>query len=385
MPQTVIPIWPGSSSFTVGSTPFGFYDTDTEFTSSADKVALWCARRLGYPIVNVELQDVNFYTAFEEAVTEYSNQVNQFNIRDNMLNLTGASTGTNLSQQVISVNLDRVITLSTEYGAESGYGGNVSYKSASLQLTQGIQKYDLSSSLVLEGTDQWADIEIKRIMHYAPPAIARYFDPFVGTGMGSQQMLEQFGWGSYSPGVSFMMMPIYADLLRLQAIEFNDQIRRSGYGFDLHNNRLRIFPTPASDIKVWIEYIVKADRKNPLKNNGATNLISDFSNVPYNRITYSNINHTGRQWILMYTLSICKEMLGRIHTKYSTVPFPGAEITLNGADLVSAAAAEKEALITQLRENLEATSRSAQLAKKQEETDALQQQLNKIPIGIWVA
>ena len=60
MPQTIIPIWPGSSSFTTGSTPFGFYDSDTEFTSSIDKVSSWCARRLGYPIVNVELQDINF-------------------------------------------------------------------------------------------------------------------------------------------------------------------------------------------------------------------------------------------------------------------------------------------------------------------------------------
>ena len=31
------PIWPGSSSFTTGSTPFGFFDTDTVFQSHADK------------------------------------------------------------------------------------------------------------------------------------------------------------------------------------------------------------------------------------------------------------------------------------------------------------------------------------------------------------
>lgn len=386
MPQTIIPIWPGSSSFSSGKTPFGFYDADADFTSSADKVALWCSRRLGYPIVNVELQDINFYTAFEEAVTEYSNQVNQFNIRDNMMNLTGASSATNLSGQVISNNLDRIITLASEYGVESGFGGRVTYKSASLQLTTGVQDYDLSSSLDLEGTDVWSDIEIKRILHFAPPAIARYFDPFVGTGMGSQQMLEQFGWGSYSPGVSFMMMPIYADLLRLQAIEFNDQIRRSGYGFDLHNNRLKIFPVPTTDMTLRMEYIVKADRRNPFQSGTSTSgQISDFSNAPYNRITYSNVNHTGRQWILMYTLAICKEMLGMVRNKYSTVPFPNGELTLNGSDLLSQSAAEKTDLITQLRENLAALSKEAQLTKKQAEADALQNQLNKMPIGIWIA
>lgn len=380
--QTIIPIWPGSSSFTTGSTPFGFYDTDNDFTSSIDKVTLWCARRLGYPIVNIELQDINFYAAFEEAITEYSNQVNQFNIRDNMLTLTGASTSTNLSQRVISNNFDRIITLSSEYGTESGYGGTVTYKSASLQLATGVQNYNLSSSLVLEGTDAWGDIEIKKIHHYAPPAITRYFDPFVGTGMGSQQMLEQFGWGAYSPGVSFMMMPMYADLLRLQAIEFNDQIRRSGYGFELHNNRLKIFPVPTTGLKVWVEYIVKSERANPLKQ--STGLVSDFSNAPYNRITYSNVNHPGRQWILMYTLALCKETLGYIRNKYSTIPFPNAEITLTGGDLIAQGKEEKTELVAQLRENLDATSRSVQLTKKQEESEALQNQLTKMPIGIWI-
>jgi hypothetical protein len=384
MPQTVIPIWPGTSTFTSGSTPFGFYDADTLFASDADKSAKWCAQRLGYPIVNIELQAINFYTAFEEAVTEYSNQVNQFNIRDNMMNLQGSSTSNNMSQQLVSVNLDRIISLSSEYGVESGFGGKVTYKSASLQLQTGVQDYDLSSSLDLEGADIWSDIEIKRILHYAPPAISRYFDPFVGTGMGSQQMLEQFGWGSYSPGVSFMMMPIYADLLRLQAIEFNDQIRRSGYAFELHNNRLKIFPIPTADITLWMEYIVKADRANPFQSSGSA-LVSDFSNASFDFIPYSNINDTGRRWIWQYMLAVAKEMLGQIRTKYATVPFPNGELTLNGGELLGQAAAEKEALVTQLRENLTATSRDAQLAKKQSEAEALQQQLNKIPIGIWIA
>ncbi len=64
-----IPIWPGSSSFATGSTPFGFYDNDTTFQTDADKFALFSSRRLGYPLVDVELQDLNFYAAFEHATT----------------------------------------------------------------------------------------------------------------------------------------------------------------------------------------------------------------------------------------------------------------------------------------------------------------------------
>ena len=74
-----IPIWPGSSSFAAGQTPFGFYDLDFDFSTDADKVADWCARRLGYPITDIELQDQNFFACFEEAVSEYGNVINELN------------------------------------------------------------------------------------------------------------------------------------------------------------------------------------------------------------------------------------------------------------------------------------------------------------------
>jgi hypothetical protein len=383
-----IPIWPGSSSFFPGDTPFGFYDNDYEFQLEADKIASWCARKLGFPLSDVELQDVNFYTAFEEAITEYGAQLNTYNIRDNMLNLYGASTGSNLTGKKVSSNFGGIIELSEEYGVEAGSGGNVTYYTGSIEMTSGQQIYDLTDTNVVsleQGTPGTDAIEIKKLFHDAPPALARFFDPFIGSGIGTQQMLDSFGFGNYSPGVSFMMMPIYADMLRLQAIEFNDQVRRSAYSFQITNNRLRIFPIPGDTniTKVHFEYILKSDRSNPLK--GATGTISDFSNVPYNNVVYENINDVGRQWIRRYTLSLAKEMLGLIRSKYSALPIPNSEITLNGGDLVSAAQTEKEGLITELKETLDTMSRQAQLERKQAESDALQAQINKIPLLIYMA
>jgi hypothetical protein len=89
--------------------------------------------------------------------------------------------------------------------------------------------------------------------------------------------------------------------------------------------------------------------------------------------------------VLLYTLAICKETLGMIRNKYSNIPLPNSEMTLNGTDLVAQAKEEKDALITQLRENLDAVSKENQLTKKQSESEALQQQLNKIPLGIYIA
>lgn len=382
-----IPIWPGSSSFSAGDTPFGFYDADNDFTSSADNTAVWCARRLGHPLTDIELQDINLYACFEEAVSEYSNQVNTYNIRDNMVNLFGAQTGSNLTQQKVSSNLGGLIELAEEYGTEAGSGGNVTYYTGSLTVTAQQQIYDLTDSSIVSlesGTAGNDVIEIKRIYHEAPPAIVRYFDPFIGTGLGSQQMLDSFGFGNYSPGVSFMMMPIYADVLRLQGIEFNDQIRKSAYSFQLINNRLKVFPIPdgSSFSKVWFDYIKKTDRSNPLKGNTGT--ISDFSNVPYDNMVYTDINDVGKQWIRKYTLALSKEMLGYVRGKYSAIPIPNAEITLNGADLVSAGQTEKEGLITELKEILDSLSRQAQLERKMAESDALQNQMNKIPLKIYV-
>tara|TARA_R110000803_G_scaffold208029_2_gene276396 strand:+ start:329 stop:1495 length:1167 start_codon:yes stop_codon:yes gene_type:complete len=383
-----IPIWPGSSSFSLSDkTPFALYDADTTFVSDTDKTSDWCAKRLGYPLTDIELQDINFYACFEEAVSEYGAQVNTYNIRDNMLNLYGAATGSNLSGKKVSAGLGGLIALADEYGVEAGVGGNVTYYTGSVAMSANQQIYDLNdaTSVTLEsGTAGVDQIEVKRIFHEAPPAIVKYFDPFVGTGLGSQNMLEGFGWGQYSPGVSFMMMPMNADLLRMQAIEFNDQIRKSAYTFELVNDRIKFFPIPngSNFTKVYFEYIKKADRSNPLKTD--VNTVSDFSNIPYEDITYSYINAVGKQWIRRYTLALCKEMLGYIRGKYSSLPIPNADVTLNGSDLISAGATEKEGLITELKETLDTMSRQAQLERKQAEADSLQQQMNKIPLKIYI-
>jgi hypothetical protein len=381
-----IPIWPGSSSFTTGSTPFGFYDNDASFQADADKVANWCARRIGYPIVDVELQDVNFYACFEEAITEYSAQVNQFNIREGMMQAIGAPTTTDLTQKETAVSLNRIIAISSEYGTEAGSGGNVKYRTGSFQATAGVQRYDLNA-LFRDIYEPSESIEIKKVFHEAPPAIVRYFDPFVGTGLGSQQMLEQFGFGNMSPGVSFLMMPIYADLMRIEAIEFNDQIRRSQYSFYIRNNEIQIFPIPIEDLRINFQYIRISDRANIARSYtspSTSSKVSDYSNIPYSNIQYNKINAVGHQWIYLYTLALVKEMLGWIRTKYSTVPIPNAEVTLNGSDLLTQAAQEKEKLITQLRENLEEVGRSKQMEKMKNQADHLQDQLQKMPLKLYI-
>ena len=379
-----IPIWTGSSTFATGDTQFGFFDADAEFRLHADKVASWCATRLGYPLNDVELQDLHFYACFEESVLEYSNQINQYAIRDNMFQLQGTATGSNFTGKPVNTTLNRLVQVAKNYGTEAGSGGYLTYKTASISVTAGNQVYDINDFSFENPADVSASIEIKKIFHDTPPAIVRYFDPFIGTGLGSQQMLENFGWGGYSPGVSFLMMPVYADLLRLQAIEFNDMIRKSAFSFEVTGDRLRIFPLPTYDYNLYINYITVEDKAAAANQYVNKNVVGDFSNAPYELHQYSSINPAGQQWIFKYTLALAKEVLGNIRNKYSSIPIPGSEVTLNGADLVSQGQTEKESLITQLRENLEAVSRQAQLSKMTEEAENVQSQLNKVPMAIYI-
>ena len=383
-----IQIWPGSSSFFPGNTPFGFYDNDYEFQVDADHVAEWCALRLGYPINDIEMQDINFYACFEEAVTEYGAQLNAYNIRDNMLGLMGGSTGSNLTGKKVIPGFAGIFSLAAAYGTEAGSGGNITYYTGSVTMTSGKQIYDLTDPNVVKletGNLGYDNIEIKRVYHDAPPALVRFFDPFIGTGIGTQQMLDSFGFGSYSPGVSFMMMPIYADMLRLQAIEFNDQVRRSAYSFDISRDRLRVFPIPDGQNvkKIYFDYVLTAD-KTTGPSAVSTGTISDYSNVPYENVIYKFINSVGRRWIYRYTLACAKELLGIIRSKYSSIPIPNAEITLNGSELISSGQTDKDALLTELRDILESMSRQAQLERKQAEAEALAAQLSKIPLKIYI-
>ena len=380
-------IYPGSSSFESGSqTPFGTYDNELEFQSDAPKVALWCARRLGYPIQNVELIDENLFACFEEATAEYGSQVNQFNIRNNLDTVKGNPSGTNYSGKLVEgTNLANLIAISDGYGTLAGAGGNTDIKKGYVDLVAGEQEYNLDS-LWANVSESGNRIDVTKVFYEATPAINRFFDPYSVSGQGTLNLIDEFGFGSFSPAAQFILMPLYEDLLRIQAIEFNDQFRKSAHTFNITNNKLQIFPLPTSNNtpnRLYFEYMV---RNEFIANSTSvrSNVVSDYSNIGYDFIQYQSINDVGKQWIRKYTLALAKELLGAIREKYSSVPIPGAEISLDGAALRAEATTEKEALITQLRENLEELSRKNQFENRNNEANQHQEMLRKVPLAIYI-
>jgi hypothetical protein len=381
-------IYPGSSSFFPGQTPFGIYDDDYVFQEEAPRVALWCARRLGYPIQNIELIDENFYACLEESVSEYGAQVNQFNIRNNLDSLRGKSKATSLTSKLVDgTNLATLISISDAYGTLAGVGGNTDIKKGFIELVPGQQEYNLDTlwSAVSESSKR---IEVVRVFQEPTPAINRFFDPYSVSGQGTLNLIDEFGFGSYSPAAQFVLMPMFEDLLRIQAIEFNDQFRKSAFTFNIVNGKIRVFPTPTSQNvnlygKLYFDYFVKDE----FTNNSTTvtaNVISDYSDVPYDFMEYNGINDVGKQWIRKYTLALVKEMLGAVREKYSQIPIPGSEISLDGAALRSEAQTEKEALMTQLRETLEELGRTKQFDNRNTEANQHQEMLRKVPLPIYI-
>jgi len=392
-----ISIWNGSSHFSAGQTPFGFYDTDADFQAEADKVAKFCAIKLGYPLMDVELTSGSFYAAFEEAITQYGNELYQQQIQQNFLSVEGGNSSVNLNATLVRPSLNRMIEISKNYGTEAGVGGTVTKYTGSLDVNANQQNYDLNAWATANNIT--GGIEIRKVFYEAPPAILRYFDPYAGTGTGIQSLMDAFDFGSYSPGVNFLLMPTSFDLLKVQAIEFNDQVRRSAYSFELVNNQLRLFPVPKNDGKIFFEYYKNSDKRyidDGVMLGGGTagssyggttntnNVITNISNVPYANPVYSDFNAPAKAWVYHYAAAAAKEMLAYIRGKYSTIPVPGSEATLNQADLLADARTEKQNLIEGLRANLAATNRTALLEAKASEAKFLNDTLTGVPMLIYI-
>lgn len=380
--------WPGSGSLNVDSlTVFGSYSGDVQFQKDCSSAARWACHRLGFPAVDVELTDVILYPAFEESCNTYNAKVNEYNMLNNMLGLQGqtkTSMGNNVTGKLSNTTgLQRLTILSRDFGSEAGSGGNLNWKKFRVPVNAGQQDYDLQQ--IIGESEHCNRIEIKKIFHDRPPAFARIYDPMSMTGMSYSNVLTELGFGAYSPAVQFLMTPIFEDLLRGQAIQFNDLVRKSAFSFQLINNTLRLFPIPTFHYDCWVEYTTDKDKleSDALVGNGS-DLATDFADIPYQNHKYSDINAPGRQWIRNYFLANCKEILGSIRQKYQTVPIPGNEIAMDGAELRSEATAEKTLLMDDLKLMLEQAGKFAQTEKLAAYNTQLIDIFKNVPIPFYI-
>lgn len=368
-----------------GLTPFGIFDLESTFQTDGPKVANFVATRLGYPILDVELQDLQIYACFEEATIEYGKQVNQFRARDYMYNILGSSTTTDITQKnIIGAPLTQIVKLAKDYGTEALAGGDVELKRGFITTSPNTAKYDLKT-LWGDVSESGESLEIRKIYHESTPALARYYDPFAATGLGITNLFAEFGFDGYSPAITFVMMPAYEDMLRVQAIEINDQIRKSIHTFTISNNILRISPVPTTAFNMYFDYYVTSEKSGTLIQSGSQNeFVSDLSNVPLEHLPYNNINSIGKVWIYKYTLALTKELLGTIRSKYERVPIPNSDIKMDGEVLRREAQQEKEMLVKELQETLTKAGYHEQMKLQAESVEHQVTIMNKVPLPIYV-
>jgi len=388
---------PTISTSANGDTPYGLYDNDASFVSESVDVAKYVSRKLGHPVMQLEFNSSSIYACFEESISDYSQYINNYNMKNWLWDhygttdrVSGSGFGNNSddtmgtgSIEPMHPRLGMAFALAEQYGEAVGVGGSTDMYSGSISLSSSKQVYDLENDASLEKTGD--RLEIQKVFNYGPAAITRFYDPFAGS-FDQRRMLDDMGMGNVSPSVSFIMRPLHQDISRANAIETNDRIRKSAYSFELINNKLRIFPIPDTGDtgdKVYFHYYIRSE-KTANSETHTINKVSDPSNVPYKFITYSEINAAGRQWIRKMTLALAKELLGIIRSKYASMPLPNGDVSLDGEGLKAEGREEKANLLEELKEFLDSVSLSERAKLEQEQAEANQAVLAKAPLQIYI-
>jgi len=351
-------------------TNFGFFDADPLFQADADKVVSYVLRSLGEEVLGVELTKKMVYSAFEEATLQFNANIIEYQANSNLVSLLGTPTGStdpltgestyNLTNVYVRPNLEFLIRQAEPYAAEVGYGQSMDSYSGSIALTAGRQDYDLYTDLVDEN-----DVPLSEYLAPTTSGRMKVFEVFhaapiqfmFNSSLASYFMANGMPIESWTTNTNFSMLPLHEDVLRGQNMKTAQQIRRSHYRYRITGRKIRIYPAPNTMFnpnrdKLWLRVgfppsaIPGADIYPSGTMSGSSGLspnivdgtiwgVSNPANIPMGIINYSTLNLWARNWIYRYALAICTVMLGRIRSKMKSIPIPGAELQLNGEDLVT--------------------------------------------------
>lgn len=373
-------------------TPFGAFDSDTDFQSDADSMFTFVRRKLGDDILSVELTKKQVWACFEESVFEYGKFVNEYMAKSQLSNMLGGSTGslTGSEARFPRETLEFLMRKAEPYATHAAVGGSHNVVTGSLVLTSSRQDYDIytelkdeSGTLIVENAanSHQTKMRIFEIFHFNPQAAYRFFD----TTSAINYLNNEFSFESFTPETVFYVLPVFEDVLRAGQMDISNRIRRSNFSYQLIGTKLRVFPRPTSSSdgkKLWVRVGFVNDGLSPAYTDETLDGISNPSNLPYGNVSYNAINSMGRQWVRQYTLACSKEILGLVRSKFSSVPIPNGDLSLNGSDLISAGQSEKDRLRTELREMFDSLTYDKLIESQATEATNLQTILKTVPIPL---
>lgn len=379
---------------TINPTPFGFFDSDSTFQSEADSMVLFVKRKLGDDVLSVELTKKEIWTCFEEACCEYSRLIHEMKITSDLTNVLGMSTGsTDLTNRYAKRTVEYLLRMAEPYATEAYVGGSYDATLGYVELVSGKQDYNIYSDI----KDNTNGLGIYESMASGSKGKLKIVEIFHFNLLASQHFLlnasnvtnflaTNFNYESYVNSSVFYVLPVFEDILRRGMLEQAFKVRRSNYSYEVLGKNLRIYPIPSSDLQTGRLYIKVMKPQDPLNPTSYTDDsiygISGPNNIPFGNIPFSTVNQPGRQWIRQYTLALCKELLGLIRSKFSSIPIPNAELTLNGSELVSQARDDKDKLTAQMKEFLANLTNQKLLENDAIAAENLNKQLKYIPMPL---
>jgi len=274
------------------------------------------------------------------------------------------------------------------YSFEAGIGGSYNTTSGSIQLVSGQQDYNIYKELKDESGNllyssslntQTSKMKLQEVFHFNPQAAYRFFD----TTSAINYLNNEFSFESFTPETMFYVLPVFEDILRAGQMDISHRVRRSNYSYKIMGQNIRVFPTPTgnqSNKKLWIRVAFAPDPLNPSYGDNTIYGVSNLSNIPFGDLTYANVNSMGRQWVRQYTLSLSKELLGLVRSKFKTIPIPNTDISLDGDNLVSQGREDKKELVAQLKEMLDSMTYDKIIEVNATKSENIQKHLKTIPV-----
>jgi len=401
----------GTITSVAATLPFGVYAGSADFLSGATDQVAYTYKKLGGDVLDIELAAGNVYTAYEEAVLEYSYIVNVHQSKNSLSNLLGAATasfdsdgqiksgetlsGSNITLMYPRFDYGYVRKVSEAISTETGIGGTLPIYSASFDSVPNQQDYNLqnliSSSAATDTTSPFYGqvsnkrVTIRKVFFKSPRAMWRFYGYYGGFSVVGNMRT----YGQFADDSTFEIVPTWQN--KLQAIAYEDALntRISHYSYEIKDNNLRLFPTPdiTSPAKWWVQFTIDHQYQPWEDSSTATDGVTGINNMntlPFQNIPYENINSIGKQWIRRFALALTKEVLGQIRGKFNTIPIPGENVTLNYSDLLSQAKAEQDALREELKSTLDELTYSSMATVDATFQDSSSKVLSNVPAGIFV-
>lgn len=399
---------------TLAPTSFGFFDADTSFQVEADSMVTFVKRKLGDDVLSVELTKREIWTCFEEATLEYGNLINQYKLRSELANLLGLPqvysgsviNGVFVASSSISTTYPRrtlefLMRQAEPYSEYAGNGGSYDTYMTYLDVVTGQQDYniytalkrgdgDMSGSLFFDtlpaGSAQQGKLRVLEVFHFSPIAAQQML---LNASNITNFLATEFNYESYVNSTVFYVLPVFEDVLRRGMLDMASRVRRSNFYYQLIGRNLRIYPTPVNGPylvdKIWLRVATGLDPTNPSINDATLQGIAGPSQVPFTNIQFNGINDMGRQWIRQFCLALSKELLGITRSKMKTIPIPGADLQLNGEELIASAREDKAKMHDELKDLIESLTYDKLIALEADKADNINRQLKYIPMPVGKA